>query len=421
MASMTITEKILALHSGRESVSPGDLIEANVDIALAHDVTGPIAIKMFHETGVPKVFDRKKVVLVADHFVPNKDIASAQQVKALREFAREQTLEFYFEGGEAGICHIILPEKGLVAPGQVIIGADSHTCTYGALGAFSTGVGSTDLAAVMATGEIWLKVPPTIQVTYTGTRGPWVCGKDLILKTIGILGVDGAHYAALEYTGDAVKGLPMYQRFSMANMAIETGAKNGIIEADKITLNWLDGRLKSEPLILRSDPDARYEKCLTIDVSELEPQIAFPPSPANVRPLSACGNIPLDQVFIGSCTNGQIEDLRDAAAILKGKNTARGVRLIVIPGSPWIYRKAIEEGIIQIFLDAGAVIGPPCCGPCLGGHMGILAEGERAVSTTNRNFIGRMGHPKSEVYLANPHVAASSAVLGRIAGPDELQ
>jgi 3-isopropylmalate/(R)-2-methylmalate dehydratase large subunit len=421
MASMTVTEKILALHSGRESVSPGDLIEANVDIALAHDVTGPIAIKMFHETGAPKVFDRKKVVLVADHFVPNKDIASAQQVKALREFAREQNLEFYFEGGEAGICHVVLPEKGLVAPGQVIIGADSHTCTYGALGAFSTGVGSTDLAAVLATGEIWLKVPPTIQVTYTGARGPWVCGKDLILKTIGILGVDGAHYAALEYTGDAVKGLPMYQRFSMANMAIEAGAKNGIIEADKITLNWLDGRLKSEPLILRSDPDARYEKCLTIDVGELEPQIAFPPSPANVRPLSACGNIPLDQVFIGSCTNGQIEDLRDAAAILKGKNTARGVRLIVIPGSPWIYRKAIEEGIIQIFLDAGAVIGPPCCGPCLGGHMGILAKGERAVSTTNRNFIGRMGHPKSEVYLANPHVAASSAVLGRIAGPDELQ
>jgi len=418
---MTITEKILALHSGRESVSPGDLIEANVDIALAHDVTGPIAIKMFHETGVPKVFDRKKVVLVADHFVPNKDIASAQQVKALREFAREQNLEFYFEGGEAGICHVILPEKGLVAPGQVIIGADSHTCTYGALGAFSTGVGSTDLAAVLATGEIWLKVPPTIQVTYTGARGPWVCGKDLILKTIGILGVDGAHYAALEYTGDAVKGMPMYQRFSMANMAIEAGAKNGIIEADKTTLNWLDGRLKSEPLILRSDPDARYEKCLTIDIGELEPQIAFPPSPANVRPLSACGNIPLDQVFIGSCTNGQIEDLRDAAAILKGKKTARGVRLIVIPGSPWIYGKAIEEGIIQIFLDAGAVIGPPCCGPCLGGHMGILAEGERAVSTTNRNFIGRMGHPKSEVYLANPHVAAASAVLGRIAGPDELR
>jgi 3-isopropylmalate/(R)-2-methylmalate dehydratase large subunit len=420
MTSMTITEKILALHSGRESVSPGDLIEANVDIALAHDVTGPIAIKMFHEIGVPKVFDRKKVVLVADHFVPNKDIASAQQVKALREFAREQNLDFYFEGGEAGICHVVLPERGLVAPGQVIIGADSHTCTYGALGAFSTGVGSTDLAAVLATGKIWLKVPPTIQVTYTGARGSWVCGKDLILKTIGILGVDGAHYAALEYTGDAVKGLPMYQRFSMANMAVEAGAKNGIIEADKTTVNWLDGRLQSEPLILRSDPDARYENRLTIDVGELEPQIAFPPSPANVRPLSACGNIPLDQVFIGSCTNGQIEDMRDAAAILKGKNTARGVRLIVIPGSPWIYRKAIEEGIIQIFLDAGAVIGPPCCGPCLGGHMGILAEGERAVSTTNRNFIGRMGHPNSEVYLASPYVAAASAVLGRIAGPEEL-
>jgi len=421
MMSMTITEKILALHSGRDSVSPGDLIEAGVDLALAHDVTGPIAIRMFHETGAGNVFDKKKVVLVADHFVPNKDIASAEQVKVLRAFAREQHLDHYFEGGEAGVCHVILPEKGLVAPGQVIIGADSHTCTYGALGAFSTGVGSTDLAAVMATGEIWLKVPPTIQVAYTGTRRPWVCGKDLILKTLGVLGVDGARYSALEFTGDAVKALPMYQRFSMANMAVEAGAKNGIIEADEITLRWLAGRSTSEPLILKSDPDAWYKKRLTIDVNDLEPQIAFPPSPANVRPLSGADKITLDQVFIGSCTNGQLEDLRDAASVLEGRKTAGGVRLIVIPGSPWIYRKAIDEGIIRTFLDAGAVIGPPCCGPCLGGHMGILARGERAVSTTNRNFIGRMGHPESEVYLANPYVAAASAVLGRIGGPDELQ
>jgi 3-isopropylmalate/(R)-2-methylmalate dehydratase large subunit len=419
--SMTITEKILALHSGRKRVAPGDLIEARVDLALAHDVTGPIAIRMFHDTGAGQVFDRNKVVLVADHFVPNKDIASAEQVRVLREFAREQQLKHYFEGGEAGVCHVLLPEKGLVAPGQVIIGADSHTCTYGALGAFSTGVGSTDLAAVMATGEIWLKVPPSIAITYTGTRCPWVCGKDLILKTIGILGVDGARYSTLEYRGDAVKGLPVYQRFTMANMAIEAGAKNGIIEADETTLDWLAGRSTSEPLILKSDPDARYEKRLTIDVSDLEPQIAFPPSPDNVRPLSGAGTVVLDQVFIGSCTNGQIEDLRDAASVLRGRKAAQGLRLIVIPGSPWIYRKAMEEGILRIFLDAGAVIGPPCCGPCLGGHMGILARGEKALSTTNRNFIGRMGHPESEVYLANPFVAAASAVLGRIGGPDELQ
>jgi len=418
---MTITEKILALHSGRESAAPGDLVEAKVDLALAHDVTGPIAIKMFRETGVSRVFDRGKVVLVADHFVPNKDIASAEQVRILREFAREQDLVHHFEGGEAGICHVLLPEKGLVVPGQVVIGADSHTCTYGALGAFSTGVGSTDLAAVMATGEIWLRVPPSIQVNCTGKRGPWVCGKDIILNIIGTLGVDGARYAALEFTGDAVRELPMYQRFSMANMAIEAGAKNGIIEADETTLDWLAGRSKLKPLILRSDPDARYERRLTFYVNELEPQVAFPPSPDNVRPLSEVGTIDLDQVFIGSCTNGQIEDLRDAASVLKGKKAARDLRLIVIPGSPRIYRQALEEGIIGIFLDAGAVIGPPCCGPCLGGHMGILAAGEKALSTTNRNFIGRMGHPMSEVYLANPFVAAASAVLGRIGGPGELQ
>ncbi len=420
MKSMTITEKILALHAGLESVSPGDIIEAKVDLAFSHDVTGPIAVKMFRETEVPEVFDRGKVVLVADHFVPNKDIASAEQVKVIREFAREQNLEHYFEGGDAGIGHVLLPEKGFIVPGQVIIGADSHTCTYGALGAFSTGVGSTDLAAVMATGEIWLKVPPTIRVNYEGKRGRWVGGKDLILKAIGLLGVEGALYAALEYAGETIRELPMYQRFTMANMAIEAGAKSGIIEADETTLAWLSGRSGFKPLVCKSDDGARYERVIPIDAGGLEPQIAFPSSPANIRPLSAAGHIPLDQVFIGSCTNGQLEDLRDAAGILKGKKAAHGLRLIVIPSTPWIYRKAIEEGLIDTFLDAGAVIGPPCCGPCLGGHMGILAEGERAVSTTNRNFIGRMGHPRSEVYLANPFVAAASAVLGRIAGPDEL-
>jgi 3-isopropylmalate/(R)-2-methylmalate dehydratase large subunit len=420
MASMTITEKILARHAGLESVAPGDMIEARVDLAFAHDVTGPIAVKMFRETGIPKVFDREKIVLVADHFVPNKDIASAQQVKIIREFAREQDLKYYFEGGEAGIGHVLLPEKGFIVPGEVVIGADSHTCTYGALGAFSTGVGSTDLAAVMATGRIWLKVPPTIRIHYEGKLRRWVGGKDLILRTIGILGVEGALYSALEYSGNVVKEMPVYQRFTMTNMAIEAGAKSGIIEADEITLAWLAGRTRTEPKMLRSDPDAHYERLITIAVDGLEPQVACPPSPANVRPLSEAGRVILDQAFIGSCTNGQIEDLRDAADILKGRKAAPGLRLIVIPGSPWIYRRAIEEGLINIFLDAGAVIGPPCCGPCLGGHMGILAEGERAVSTTNRNFIGRMGHPKSEVYLANPVVAAASAVLGRIAGPDDL-
>ncbi len=418
--SMTITEKILALHAGLENVSPGEMIQAKVDLAFAHDVTGPIAVKMFGETGTNEVFDREKVVLVADHFVPAKDIASAGQAKVIREFAREQGIENFFESGDAGIGHVLLPEKGLIFPGQVVIGADSHTCTYGALGAFSTGVGSTDLAAVMATGEIWLKVPPTIRVNYEGGLRPWVGGKDLILKTIGILGVDGATYSALEYAGGTIKSLPMYQRFTMANMAVEAGAKNGIIEPDEITLAWLRGRARQESRVFKSDLDARYERILTIKADGLEPQVAFPPSPANARPLSDVGHINLDQVFIGSCTNGQIEDLRDAASILKGRKAAKGLRLIVIPSTPAIYRKAIEEGIVGVLLDAGAVIGPPCCGPCLGGHMGILAEGERALSTTNRNFIGRMGHPKSEVYLANPFVAAASAVLGRIGGPDDL-
>jgi len=417
---MTMTEKILAAHAGRDRVSPGDLIEAKVDVALANDVTAPLAIKVFDEIGVGKVFDADRVVLVADHFVPNKDIASAQQVKLVREFAVRQGLTNYFEGGASGIEHVILPEKGLVLPGQLIIGADSHTCTYGALGAFSTGVGSTDLGAVMATGEIWLKVPSTILLRYEGSLRPHVGGKDLILHTIGLLGVEGALYCAMEFSGSVIGRLPMHQRFTMSNMAIEAGGKNGIIEPDETTLGYVAGRTSARFEIFKSDPDADYERVIDIDVSGIEPQVAFPHLPSNVRPVSQAGNVPIDQVVIGSCTNGRLEDLRDAARVLKGRKASPGLRLIVMPGSPLIYRMAMQEGILETFLEAGAVIGPPCCGPCLGGHMGILASGERAVATTNRNFIGRMGHPESEVYLANPLVAAASAVLGRIGGPDEL-
>ncbi|MBW2675448.1 MAG: 3-isopropylmalate dehydratase large subunit [Deltaproteobacteria bacterium] len=417
---MTITEKILAAHAGRDRVSPGELIEAKVDVALANDITAPLAIKVFGEIGVGKVFDTDRVVLVADHFVPNKDIASAEQVKLVRAFAREQGLKNYFEGGQSGVEHVILPEKGLVLPGQLVIGADSHTCTYGALGAFSTGVGSTDLGAVMATGEIWLKVPPTILLRYEGSLRPHVGGKDLILHTIGFLGVEGALYCAMGFSGSVIRNLPMHQRFTMSNMAIEAGGKNGIIEPDETTLGYEAERTSERFEIFRSDPDADYDRVIDIDVSEIEPQVAFPHLPSNVRAVSEAGNVPIDQVVIGSCTNGWLEDLRDAARVLKGKKASAGLRLIIMPGSPLIYKMAMQEGILETFLEAGAVIGPPCCGPCLGGHMGILASGERAVATTNRNFIGRMGHPESEVYLANPLVAAASAVLGRVGGPDEL-
>lgn len=418
---MTITEKILAQHAGLSEVAPGDLIEAKVDLAFAHDFTAPIAIDVFRRMGAGKVFDRNKIALVADHFVPNKDIPSAQQAKFMREFAREQGIKNYFEVGEAGIGHVLLPEKGLVLPGQLVIGADSHTCAYGALGAFSTGVGSTDLAGVMATGEIWLRVPPTIKVNIEGKLRPWVGGKDLVLHLIGKIGVEGALYSSLEFAGSTVRRLPMNHRFTIANMAIEAGAKNGIIEPDEITLSFVRERSSKEPQLIKSDPDALNEQVINIKAGNIEPQIAFPHSPANVKPLSKVGRIELDQVFIGSCTNGWLDDLRDAAQILKGRKAYSGLRLIMIPSTPDIYKSALREGIIETFLEAGAVIGPPCCGPCLGGHMGILAEGERALSTTNRNFVGRMGHPKSEVYLCNPHVAAASAVLGRIAGPDELQ
>jgi 3-isopropylmalate/(R)-2-methylmalate dehydratase large subunit len=417
---MTITEKILAQHANCEHVSPGDLIEVEVDLALANDITAPLAINVFEDIGAHTVFDHRKIALVADHFVPNKDIESAEQVKAMRTFAAHHGIEHYYEIGQSGIEHVILPEMGLVVPGDLVIGADSHTCTYGALGAFSSGVGSTDLGVIMATGKTWLKVPPTIKIEYEGHLRRWTRGKDLILHTLGMLGVDGANYRALEFSGTAIKGLSMDQRFTMTNMAVEAGAKNGVIEPDEITLAFVANRSHRAPLVHISDPDVDYERVIRIQVDAIEPQVAFPYSPANVRPLSQVGHITLDQVFIGSCTNGRLEDLRDAASILEGKKVAKGIRLIVLPGSQAVLREALEEGIILSLIDAGAVIGPPCCGPCLGGHLGILAEGERALSTTNRNFIGRMGHPKSEVYLASPVVAASSAIAGCIAGPEEL-
>jgi 3-isopropylmalate/(R)-2-methylmalate dehydratase large subunit len=417
---MTITEKILAAHAGADSVMPGEIIQVDVDLALANDITAPLAIEVFYKLGTQEVFHKDKVALVPDHFVPNKDIASAEQAKTMRLFARKHQITHYFEPGESGIEHVILPEKGLVVPGDLVMGADSHTCTYGALGAFATGVGSTDLGVVMATGQTWLKVPPTIKLVYEGTAGPWVGGKDLILRALGLLGVDGAAYKALEFSGPTIKDLSMDQRFTMANMAIEAGAKNGIFEPDQITKDYAEPRSSRKQVCFSSDPDAVYERTVHIDVNSLEPQIALPHSPDHVRPLSKVDPVRLDQVFIGSCTNGRMEDLRAAADILKGRSVAGDTRLIVIPGSPDIYREAVRDGIIETLLDGGAVIGPPCCGPCLGGHMGVLAAGEKALSTTNRNFVGRMGHPTSEIYLSNPSVAAASAVLGRIGGPGEL-
>ena len=417
---MTITEKILAAHAGLESVRPGDLIKVDVDLALANDITAPLAIGVFNKIGREKVFDTEKVALIPDHFVPNKDIPSAEQAKVMREFALGQGIRHYIELGDGGIEHVILPEKGLVIPGDLVMGADSHTCTYGGLGAFSTGVGSTDLGAIMATGRTWLKVPPSVKIVFEGTPGKWVGGKDFILFTLGQIGVEGAIYKTLEFSGEVIRSLSMDQRLTMANMAVEGGAKNGIFVPDDVTRAYAAGRGDREPAFYQSDEDAEYEKILTFNVDALEPQIAFPHSPDNVRPVSRARDVRVDQVFIGSCTNGRLEDLRTASEILKGKKATPSARLIVIPGSNLIYKQAVQEGIIETLLDAGAVIGPPCCGPCLGGHMGILAKGERALSTTNRNFIGRMGHPESEVYLASPAVAAATAVLGRIGTPDEL-
>ncbi|GAF25473.1 3-isopropylmalate dehydratase large subunit [Moorella thermoacetica Y72] len=417
---MTITEKILAAHAGLKAVEPGQLINAKVDLALGNDITAPLAIQEFKKLGVKKVFDPERVVLVPDHFTPAKDIKSAEQAKILRDFAREQGLTHYFEIGRMGIEHCLLPEAGLVGPGDLVIGADSHTCTYGALGAFATGVGSTDLAAAMATGELWFKVPETILFRYHGKLKPWVGGKDLILYTIGRIGVDGARYMAMEFTGEAITNLSMEGRFTMANMAIEAGGKNGIFPVDEKTVEYIRGRLQRDYRIYQSDPDARYNQEIDIDASKIEPQVALPHLPENARSVKEIGEIKIDQVVIGSCTNGRLEDLRVAAQILKGQKVHPEVRLIVIPGTQQIYAAALAEGLLATFIEAGAAVSTPTCGPCLGGHMGILAKGERALATTNRNFVGRMGHPESEVYLAGPAVAAASAVKGRIAAPEEV-
>jgi len=417
---MTITEKILCAHTDHQEVRPGMLINAKVDIALGNDITAPIAIAEFRKTGAAKVFDKDKVVLVPDHFTPNKDISSAEQSKILRDFAREQGLTYYYEVGEVGVEHALLPEQGVALPGDLIIGADSHTCTYGALGAFSTGVGSTDFAAAMLTGEAWFKVPETIKVVFHGSLNKWVSGKDLILHLIGLIGVDGALYRALEFCGETVPRLTMADRFTIANMVVEAGAKNGIFAPDRVTKDYVEKRAKRDYKFYASDRDAEYAQVIEIDVTQIEPQVAFPHLPSNVRGISKVGDVKIDQVVIGSCTNGRIEDLRAAAEILKGKKVAPYVRLIVIPATQEIYRQAMKEGLLEIFVDAKAAVSTPTCGPCLGGYMGILAKGEKAVATTNRNFVGRMGHTGSEIYLANPAVAAASAILGRIAGPDEL-
>jgi len=416
----TITEKILMAHTDLKEIAPGRLINARVDIALGNDITAPIAIREFRAAGGKKVFDRDRVALVLDHFTPNKDIDSAQQCKTVREFAFEHGVTHFYEGGQVGVEHALLPEKGIVLPGDLVIGADSHTCTYGALGAFATGVGSTDLAAAMLTGELWFKVPPSIKFVIYGKLQKWVSGKDLILHIIGRIGVDGALYSAMEFTGETIRRLPMADRLSMANMAIEAGAKNGIFPPDEITGEYVKPRAKRPYTFYTSDPDAVYAQTIEIDASQLELQVAFPHLPSNVRGISQAGGIKIDQSLIGSCTNGRIEDLRVAAGILKGRKAAPHVRLIVVPATPLIYKQALREGLLEIFMDAAAVISPPSCGACLGGHLGILAEGEKSVATTNRNFVGRMGHPKSEVYLAGPAVAAASAVLGRIASPEEL-
>ena len=416
---MTLAEKILAAHSDKKRVSPGEFINVRVDLILANDITAPIAIKEFQRIGVKRVFDSKKVVMVPDHFVPNKDIASAEQAKLMREFARKQRI-IYFEVGQMGIEHVLLPEQGLVLPGDVVIGADSHTCTYGALGAFATGMGSTDIASAMATGDIWMKVPPTIKLVYHGSLGEWVGGKDLILHTIGDIGVDGALYSVMEFAGETIDRLSVDGRFTIANMAIEAGAKAGIFRIDNKTQLYIKSRAKRPYLVYEPDNDAEYSQVIEYDVSSIEPQVALPHSPANAKPISQVGEIEIDQVVIGSCTNGRLEDLRIAGQILKRRKVHPRVRCIILPGSQQVYLDALTDGLMEIFIKAGAVVSTPTCGPCLGGHMGVLADGERCISTTNRNFVGRMGSPKSEIYLANPAVAAASAIMGRIASPQEI-
>ncbi len=417
---MTISQKILAAHAGKEHVEAGELLNCQLDVILGNDVTAPVAITEFGRLARDHVFAPDSIVLVPDHFTPNKDIKSAEQAKIVRDFARQQGIKNYFEIGQMGIEHCLLPEQGLVVPGDLIIGADSHTCTYGALGAFATGVGSTDMAAAMATGEAWFKVPESIKFVYYGTAPRWVGGKDFILHAIGDIGVDGARYMSMEFTGEAISRLSMDNRFAMANMAIEAGGKNGIIAADEITLAYVKDRAQRPYRIYQSDPDAVYVQTIEYDVSKLEPVVAFPHLPENTRPVSEAGEVWLDQVVIGSCTNGRIEDLAAAAEILKGHKVYSGLRLIILPGTQAIYLEALRRGYIETFIEAGAAVSTPTCGPCLGGHMGILAKGEKALATTNRNFVGRMGHPESEVYLSNPAVAAASAVKGKITPPWEV-
>ncbi|GBG56616.1 3-isopropylmalate dehydratase large subunit [Sporomusaceae bacterium FL31] len=416
---MTMTEKILARHAGLAVVEPGQLIKCKLDLVLGNDITSPPAIKEFDKIGRP-VFDREKIVLVPDHFTPNKDIKSAEMAKTVRQFAKQHEIVHYFEVGRMGIEHVLLPEVGLVAPGEVIIGADSHTCTYGAVGAFATGVGSTDMGAAMATGDTWFKVPSAIKVELTGSLPKWVTGKDIILTLIGMIGVDGARYQSLEFTGEGLASLTMTDRLTIANMAIEAGAKNGIFPVDAVTRAYIEDRVTKAYEEVHADADANYAQVVTIDLNQLTPVVALPHLPENVRKIADVAETTIDQVIIGSCTNGRIEDLEQAAKIMAGRTVHPSVRAIIIPGSQSVYLEAMHRGFIETFIKAGAVVSTPTCGPCLGGHMGILAAGERAVATTNRNFRGRMGHVDSEVYLAGPYVAAASAVLGRIAAPEEV-
>lgn len=417
---MTMTQKILAAHAGLESVKAGQLIEADLDLVLANDITGPVAIHEVEKLKKKTVFDKDKIALVPDHFTPNKDIKSAEHCKCVRDYAKEHNITNYFEIGEMGIEHALLPEKGLIVAGETCIGADSHTCTYGALGAFSTGVGSTDMGAGMITGKAWFKVPSAIRFILTGKPSKWISGKDIILHIIGKIGVDGALYKSMEFTGDGVANLSMDDRFTIANMAIEAGAKNGIFPVDEKTIAYMKEHSQKPYTIYEPDEDAVYDETYTIDLSALKPTVAFPHLPENTKTVEEAGEVPINQVVIGSCTNGRIDDLRIAAKVLTGRHVAEGIRAIIFPATQAIYLQAIEEGLISTFIKAGAVVSTPTCGPCLGGHMGVLAAGERAVSTTNRNFVGRMGHVDSEVYLASPAVAAASAVTGKISQPSDL-
>lgn len=418
--AMTMTQKILAAHAGLDKVEAGQLITAKLDLVLGNDVTSPVAVKEFQKAELDKVFDKSRIALVMDHFTPNKDIKAAEQCKCVRTFAKTFDIDNYFDVGTMGVEHALLPEQGLVGPGDCIIGADSHTCTYGALGAFATGVGSTDLAAAIYSGEAWFKVPSAIKFVLKNKPAKYICGKDIILHIIGLIGVDGALYKSMEFVGDGLKYLSIDDRFTIANMAIEAGAKNGIFPVDDITRKYIKNRFKRTPVEYTADEDAAYEQVIEVDLSALKPTVAFPHLPSNTRTIDNCGDVAIDQVVIGSCTNGRLSDLKIAAQIMKGKKVAKGVRIIVIPATNQIYMEAMKKGYLEIFMNAGAIVSTPTCGPCLGGHMGILAEGERAVATTNRNFVGRMGHPKSEVYLASPYIAAASAITGKISSPENL-